>query len=404
MSDGKQPDVSKLQAEIVQPPGTGPESKEVNPVSKDVVDRILLEIGANDIPDGRKDQLARVLSGIDLADNKIQIEKNTLVLAIATEQLRNWGFTVLKPISRETLKIENDTDEQVARINELVTTKKMPTINYVSNVGIYNMDVSLTPEGRVKYEKSAISSLMDRIENLLRVSGDEGGNILTALFRTPKRRKASMNEIAKNVQELGLEGYFTVERQGNEVSSVSEDINDLKRGAFLDDLLRMQSGNTFLARLDPQEALKMTAQMIDGIHRKSGRGIGEVLANDIVLQVVDGKVVGVRLALPDVKYDNEVPNIEQKAYDILDLCFSVGSSGLQAGGITQANTNMKTILDNYPDAAVKAKMVELMAKGIPQNTVHNIPRLGFDRVQNKDVEFENIRKLCQNLLGVGSNF
>lgn len=372
------------------------ERREVNPVSRDVVDRVLAVTGAMNVPEGRREQLARVLGQIDLRDTSVQIEKNDLVLTIAVRQLNEWGYSAIKPIDGGSLKIESRTDEEAAKINELVTSSKLPFLSYASNVGIYNFETTVGTDGKLVFRKTASNSLMDGFENVLRKSGDLGGNILSCLFSAGKRHKATAEEISKNIQELGLSDTFMVEGTGPDVS-IKENIDDLKTGACLDDLLRMQDRVDFLKKFDQQEALKKAVEMIDAVHKRSGRGIGEVLANDIVMQVQNGELTGVRLALPDMRYSDDVPVADQKAHDLLDLCFSVGSAGLQAGGkdkgTDMATANIQTVLNNYSDTAVKNRMIEFTAAGIPQNTLHNSVRLGFDRVENKDQEFENIRRI-----------
>jgi len=166
---------------------------------------------------------------------------------------------------------------------------------------------------------------------------------------------------------------------------------------------RVQGDSEFLQGLDPNEAMRATATMLQDIHTTSGRGVGEMLANDVVLQIEDGKIKGARLALPDLKFEEGVEAVEQKAYDVLDLCFSVGSAGLQTGGAengeAKAKNNISTVLGNYNDAEVKAKALELASAGIPQCTMHNKVRFGFDRVENKEEAFEKVRAIAVDVLG-----
>jgi hypothetical protein len=125
------------------------------------------------------------------------------------------------------------------------------------------------------------------------------------------------------------------------------------------------------------------------------------LTNDVVLQVKDGKMTGVRFGLPDMVYDEEIQPVEQKARDLLDFLMSVGSSGLQQNDTNDdtesAKKNIQTALISYQDGEVKGKVKELVTAGYPTPSYfdYNYGRYGFDRVTNREQNFEKIKELIK---------
>jgi len=357
------------------------------------VDAVLNKLGAPDIDPQKKQELIRALSTVDL--QKDHPEKNERILTIASDQLKAWGFKV-NDIDRGTLKLETPVDKKAAEINELARQGAMPTEKYKSNVGIYGFETTKKGD-MLEYKKTPLQNLIDKFANLLLIAGDSGGNIFTALFKKGIRRKQDMNGIADNINELGLSSDFEVDKQGNGVSAIREKTDDLKQGAFLDDLLR-KGGDDYLKQFDGVSAIKAATKMVADVHKKSNRGIGELLGNDIVLKVKDGKIEGARLTLPDAAYEKTVPVDEQKAMDLIDLCYSVGSAGMQRGGDAEAKKFIEAVIHTYPNANVKTAMKKLTAASKPYSTLYNMTRYGFDRVKNKDDAFKKVAKMVKGAL------
>ena len=353
------------------------------------VDAILQKVGAPEVDRQKKKELIRLLSTVDMKNG--HPEQNPRIVSLVSDQLKDWGFTVTD-IDRGSLSLENENDKAVAKVNERLRKANMPTQKYKSNVGIYGFEVS-GGQGWMEYKKSAIHEVVDMFENLFRTAGDEGGNIFSALFKKGMRKKSGMDDIAKNVKELGLENDFSVVKQGEKVVGVRENVKDLKEGVFLDDLLRKGGTDGYLKNFDSVAAIQSAVGMVADVHKRSNRGIGELLGNDVVVKVNDGKIVGSRLTLPDVAYESHVVVEEQQAMDLLDFCFSVGSAGMQRGGEAQAKEYIEAAMNAYPHANVKAAMKKMVSAGKPHATVFNKTRLGFDRVQKKDNAWAKVRDL-----------
>jgi hypothetical protein len=98
--------------------------------------------------------------------------------------------------------------------------------------------------------------------------------------------------------------------------------------------------------------------------------------------------------------------VEQQATDILDVCFSAGTAGIQTGGEAAseqeacARRNIRTILEGYDNDLVKVGMRTLLQYGRPHDTMHNKIRFGFDRVSDKNKAFVLIHRIVAEELGI----
>jgi len=319
-------------------------------------------------------------------------DEDPKVLEKAIGLLEGWGFRRIDN-DRRTIVAETKPDKQAAEINELVTQGKMPTINYKSNVGLYGFKVKPV-EGGILYMKPL--AVVNRIENRLRVSGDRGGRVLD-FFRKGVRRRANLKEVKANINELGLDNYFTMTEEG-----IIETTRDISNGLMLTDLFgepKNPEDKAFLSQFDSKEAVKAAAGMVAKVHTESKRGIGELLTNDVIFNVQEGKMENPRLSLPDLKYHQGIDALEQQATDILDFVFSVGSACHKEGGelnIEEVRAHIKAILKGYDmqnTDMVKLAVKNLAKQGRPHLTMHNGIRLGFDRVKNKKEAFEQVRTI-----------
>lgn len=330
-------------------------------------------------------ELEGFIGSLSLKDNP---ENNPEVLRAVAVKLEEMGCR-RQEIHEKSLVLASDADKAAADINRLVTSAKEPTENYRSNVGIYHFTVGEVGGKRV-FLRSGLNAITAWGETIVRKSGDLGGNVFTKLFSTPLRHKANISEIQAKVVKLGLQKHFK-----NDNESILEEIGDVRSGAILDDLLRLRSEHPFLQKLDPQEGLAAAAKMVAEVHASSGVGIGEILANDIVLQVNEGRITGARLALPDMAYSEDVSALEQQATDLLDLCFSSGIAGIQTASEEQARQNMRTVIHNYSGKEVKEKAAMLLKEGRPHYTSHNWARLGYDRIQEPEKAHNRLREILR---------
>jgi len=315
------------------------------------------------------------------------------VLRSVIDLLEDWGF---RPIDNDSgsLVIESESERKAAKINELVTQGKMPTIKYKSNVGLYGFKVEPV-EGGILYIKPL--DVVNKIEDRLRVSGDRGGKI-TDFFRKGVRRRANLQEAKVNIQELGLQAYFT-----DFSSGIVETTEDISKGFMLTDLLGNRDDRGFLAKFDRWNAVKEASRMVAQVHSSSKRGIGELLTNNIVFGVTENKMSNPRLTFPNITFSEDVEALEQQATDMLDFLFSVGSTRRSATGeidFNLARMYIHAVFDGYglgrdgrDVEMVKRAIRALSEQGRPFLTLHNGVRLGFDRVKNKKEAFERIRGL-----------
>jgi hypothetical protein len=292
--------------------------------------------------------------------------------------------------------------DAVDKCNEAMRRGTMPTDNYPSNVGYYGFDV-LHDGNRTIYSQSGFGKLMLAVEKWFYKKRDSG-----TLFGRSLREKLTgsghPSQIIERVKKLGQQQYFSL----NDDGQLEEDNADLRSGASLDDLLRFQdrqeSNYQFIRDLKGKidDALVIGTRTIQKIHETSNGGIGEVLCNDLVLQVEGGEVIGARLTLPDTRYQEDVDALEQKATDLSDLCFSAGSAAFQvggeAGGETMAQRYIGKILSSYDDDMVKTALRSLVKSRPAYGYFTNRPRLGFDRVENPREAFERVRAIIIELL------
>jgi hypothetical protein len=205
---------------------------------KRVAAMIMDKFGVEDVSKEHLSELGTFLESLDLAKNPDAI-KNPDVLRTVAEKLEAWGYKH-SDIHDKSLVLADRTDIESAEINRLITSAKEPTGNYPSNVGVYHLTVN-EKDGKRVYRKTAIDKLTGWVETMLWKLGDLKGGNLSRLFSSPLRRKGRIGDIAENINRLGLNAHFSVEGD-----TVVEDVSDIRRGAMLDDLLRLRGEQAFL--------------------------------------------------------------------------------------------------------------------------------------------------------------
>lgn len=408
-----------------------PDSGDDSGISGAVSDNVAATIGAEDVdkviekvsskmdisglgPEHKSS--LRALIGKSIRNPNFNPEDDPAIFDAAIKQLKAWGFTYEygkeKEEAEDAKRVESDNkaEEEIAHLNRLIRKKKMPTLKYDSYVHFYQYDTQPDEKGGLIYTKGSFDKAVDDFENHVRISGDVGGNLITSLWRKGLRRKATVEEAARNASELGLSAYFEPVMDGEKVIAIKENVTDVAGGVILDDLLRARAEHAFLQKFDQKEALIMAAKMIEDVHEKSGRGVGEILGNDIVLQVQgegdEARFLGARLALPDVICEEGVAAVEQKAMDLTDFCMSVGCAGWQEMknedpeiSENNAKANIEAVINNYKNPEVKAKCLLIMKEGRPRDTIHNRQRFGFDTLLLKADKYERVRALIIETLG-----
>ncbi len=314
-------------------------------------------------------------------DGHIEPEKDPEALDAAIKQLDLLGLKTKTDIHRESLVIENEADKKTAEIHERVRRGKLPTLAYETNTGIYGFAAEVLGNlSLLVYSKDLKAKVLDAIENL---------------FFRKVNKKGTMEQVARNINELGLRKFFDFEVGPNgKVPQVREKTEDYQEGFILDDLLRLRDtkGREYLKKFDPRSAIAETVKMVDQVHQKAGRGIGELGAQDVVMQVKNGVLVGSRLTIPDTVYHPSMEVLEQKSWDIVDLLFSVGTAGFQHGGAAEAQSNIQLVMANYSDKTVLAKVKALVGNGEPKLNMWSRAKFGFDRVKDKALAEKTVRE------------
>lgn len=330
------------------------------------------------------------------ANSGDKLDENPEALDQAAKVLKEAG-AVEKDINEATLVLETDIDRKNALLNRLARTANTPTANYQSNVGFYGvqarLDESKPGQPELIYNRGMLEELMCWAENKIRKANDLGGSLIGSLFRKGRREKVGFEQALIHARELGLAGF----RMENGL--LVEEVSAIRTGAMLDDVIRQDenTGNQFLKSIGKIEAIEAASLCLAETHKHSKVGIGEVLANDLVLKIEDGKLIGAKLTFPDTCYEESVDQLEQKATDMLDFCFSLGSAGIQSGGLEKAEEFIRAGLSKYDLEMTKMAMRALL-KERPAATGHNMVRLGYDRVKDKKTVFEEIRKIVGDVL------
>ena len=292
--------------------------------------------------------------------------------------------------------------------NKKMRSGNFPTGRYKSTVGYYGYEVQHQLDKddkplKTTYSQSKFGQMLLGLEKWMYRLRDSMG-ITGRGLRTKLTGPGFEQAIMDHAKRLGQDEYYSIGGDG----SLQEDTENLKNGAVLDDILRLQ-GRTepeykFIQELKPQidEILARSTQEVARIHQTADRGIGEVLCNDLIIQIESQekahKVKGVRLALPDVKYREDADVLEQKATDLADLCFSVGSAALQTGNLALARHYLEIVLAGYPDSLVKSALLAIIPTRPRYGYFSNRPRLGFDRIEKPRESFESIREIVMELL------
>lgn len=359
-----------------------------------LLDQILERIGIKKLS-LNDDQKKVLIEAVRSPDGGAQLENNEQVVGAVVEQLKKWGFTP-QDVHEKSLVLDSQTRVLTAEANKLLTSGKYPTGKYPSNVGLYSSEIQYDEAaGELVHTQGAKPAFFNLIENVTRGGSDNGIGTFSGLFRSNPRAKGNLDTIANNIKVLGLESHFSVVRKGEKVIEIREKAEDLGEGVFLDDVLRLAADNPYLQQFDPKEGIALAAKLAKDLHGRSSGGIGELLANDVLLQVENGRFKGARLGLPDMRYSEKVDKLEQQARDVLDLCFSVGTAGYQTGGAKRMAEYIDDVIVNYGDVDVIKEVVRLSSLNIPSNSLP--VRYGFDRVKDPDKVHDEIHEAIQKL-------
>lgn len=134
-----------------------------------------------------------------------------------------------------------------------------------------------------------------------------------------------------------------------------------------------------VAEYDLNKKLDLSDQIVDELARIHGTGKawGEaILANMIITR--EGKPI---IVDPEIRYDDDVPLSEQKAYDLIDFIQSLTSALKRSEKKIDIETIVERVIDHYPDKTV-IKEIPKIAKAKSKwyrkllRPIHELPRLG----------------------------
>ncbi|PIV90608.1 hypothetical protein COW46_02185 [Candidatus Gracilibacteria bacterium CG17_big_fil_post_rev_8_21_14_2_50_48_13] len=291
--------------------------------------------------------------------------------------------------------MENQEDEEGKVLNSVLTKDTLPTGKYESDVGIYEWSAGIQGNSII-FQLSLLDRIVGAVaRHVYRVDDNSFKSL---------RHKASEAEVYDNVIAMQLGSHFgytpriprLMELYGGyeSVPYITELLDDYKDGVLLDDLLR-KTDRRYLGNFSAEEGIRMAGALVKEIHRCTGRGIGELLTNDILLRVdvqEDGTCAlkDARLTLPDSIYEEHVPTITQKSMDIVEFCFSLCSAALLKN--LDPQTFLQVFFDSYCiNDELRSGVLQQLERGFPRQTFHNLIKLGFDRLQEKKKRFEDAR-------------
>ena len=371
-------------------PTNQPNKAPVEGPERQMLDKLMQQAGLKAIVVLTPAQEALVLAALrEIGPAGIKnIEKNVVLQRVAREAIIT--------LSKKTPEI-NDPD--VSTVDKIIIaaarSMPMPTKNYPSKVYYWGMTLNKTSERELKYSIGLDDKASIGVENYTKIKDDTGVDSFLHGDLAVRKKIDNLPGINERVVKLGLEKYFTLDKD-----AIRENIDDVAKGAMLADVLLLQKEHSHLQQFDKLALIQATAKMVQEVHKKADGGIGELLVQDVVVSKKDDGTLLVRLALPDAVYVEKDPTT-QKAFDVLDMCFSLCGNGWRVGGGPEAIKNMKAFIDAYGDAGVKLRAKGLAEKGVPYFTDHNLKRLGFYRTENTRVEDEaHFKKAREMLMGL----
>lgn len=268
----------------------------------------------------------------------------------------------------------------------------LPTESYQSTVGVYGGEIRRDSDGKMvcdtrvlrkelkKGVTSGIDVVGDRflrrfddhvIQNPLDMLRRHTRKFLGFVFNSnAPRHRGTTEEILENVERLGLTEYYGRHPWGIEIKKPEI----FTKGISLQDVLRAKEiGSSFLADIDPLQALREAANYIKKIHDEYGP-IGD-LVGDIMFQKKEGnEVKDPVLNIPDVvltpsknrRISTKSLTREQKATDILEHLIHTGFEIMQqTNDAVYAKKALQTVIEAYADRGVLSLVNSFLKRGRP---------------------------------------
>lgn len=295
----------------------------------------------------------------------------------------------------------NPVDFIRGRFQKTLGEARMPTEGYESAMVIYGGKLVKDPQGRMVFDTRGLKSQVDkRGDEFLRTYDEHTVKDPSKLLRRhpgwffkfimpgAKRYRGSNQEIAGNIQRLGLEDYYGshpwgIEIKKPEVFTKGIPFQDIYRA----DLIKAEKLNN----IDRFQALAEAAKYMRHIHGQYG-AIGEGVPYRFIFQTQQGNVVkDPVLFIPDIvynpkKYTPEHPGeTDQKATDLLEFLTSTAIEELRrsAQDLNLVKQALDVAIQNYGDQRIISVASSFAKRGRPTLTgwlvsQHNRAHLGFD--------------------------
>lgn len=276
------------------------------------------------------------------------------------------------------MRFENPIDLIREKVRKTVQESRLPNKDYESTVGVYGGKLRKDEDGKMIFDMSGVVSRVDQTGDAVLRSLDEHTikdplklfkrhpRLFLRFAFTPgtKRYRGSPDEIADQVDRLGLSEFYGKAENGIEVKHPEL----YEKGRVLQDIFRADIiGDEGLLEIDRFKALEKAAQYVSLLHQDKS-AIGEVLPSDIIFLDHEGKsVINPLLNIPDIIYNPEkkTSEIDKKTTDLLDFVMSMGVEEYRRseGDWESVKKAMQVILSQYQDKKVVALVGSFASRG-----------------------------------------
>lgn len=303
----------------------------------------------------------------------------------------------------------------IAEATNKFVKNRLPSEQYRSTVGVYGGKIETTPDGKMVYTiNQGFLNKVDVIgDKVLRKFDDhvvkEPWKMLTthpkefmyAAFKSePMRHRGTKEEIAANIQRLGLSEYYCMSEQGIEIKKPEV----FTKGIAIKDIFRAdQIDSPVLSDIDRFQALATEAKYVKEVHDKFGP-IGDFIDDVMFQEKQESTVARPVLNIPDViltpssrrEVSPESLAKEQKATDVVELLtWTAFEEFRRSDDPLSVGKAMTTIIENYNDPVILNIVRSFIKRGRPTlageemdkgiTALHNKVHLGANKEKSAKV-------------------
>ncbi|MCX6723819.1 MAG: hypothetical protein NT155_01430 [Candidatus Staskawiczbacteria bacterium] len=245
------------------------------------------------------------------------------------------------------------------KVQGIVNESRLPNEEYKSTVGVYGGKIKIE-DGKMVWDTSGVISKIDKAGDAVLRTFDEHTVrepwkllkshpkwFLRFLAPGTKRYRGGNEEVAKNIERLGLSEYYGPHENGIEIKKPEI----YTQGVALQDVYRSDMIKSDKLKVaDRFQALAEASKYIGEMHDKHG-AVGEILVSDIIFQEnEDGKLGKPVLNMPDIIFNKEKVTSEKdkKATDLLDFLSSAFTEEYRRSQkLEDADRALDVIISNY---------------------------------------------------------